>query len=144
MYIYIFTYRCVCACVGAFVFVCVCVRVCLHVSGASKVEGTITDAKNISPNGMAYECEAQTACKARKDDKGYFQHRGYFDGYPTYHLLAPGTETWVKGSHTGLVASVKVKRESATAVVATKTSREAGHRAKKPPVMKVLKKPAKR
>mmetsp|Transcript_47789 Transcript_47789/g.66356 ORF Transcript_47789/g.66356 Transcript_47789/m.66356 type:complete len:94 (-) Transcript_47789:46-327(-) len=93
---------------------------------------------------MAYECEAQTACKARKDVKGYFQHRGYFDGYPTYHLLAPGTETWVKGSHTDLVASVKVKREGATAVVAAKTSREAGHRAKKPPVMKVLKKPAKR
>ena len=129
---------CLCVCV------CVCVRVCLHVSGASKVEGTITDAKNISLNGMAYECEAQTACKARKDVKGYFQHRGYFDGYPTYHLLAPGTETWVKGSHTNLVASVKVKREGATAVVATKTSREAGHRAKKPPVMKVLKKPAKR
>ena len=99
-------------CVGVFVL-CACVRVwvcvCMHVSGASKVEGTITDAKNITPSGMVYECEAQTACKARKDCKGYFKHRGYYDGYPTYHLLGPGTETWKKGSHESLVASVLVK-----------------------------------
>ena len=105
------------------------------------MEGTITKAKNISPKGMAYECEAQTACKARGDCKGYFEHVGY-DGYPTYHLLAPGTETWKKGSHTGLVASVRVKKEGAKAVAAAKTSEAAGHGPKKP-VMKVLKKPAK-
>ncbi|CAE7451342.1 Eif3a [Symbiodinium natans] len=110
-----------------------------------QVEGTITQATNITPgkSGMAYECEAQTACLARRDCPGYFKHKGYFEGYPTYHLLGPGTVTWNKGSHSGWVVSVRVKRESANAAAATTTSdRAAGRGAKKQAVMKVLKKPA--
>ncbi|CAE7629654.1 Eif3a, partial [Symbiodinium necroappetens] len=105
------------------------------------VEGTIRDAKNGSPHGWAYECEAQTACKARKDSKGYFRHRGYHDGYPTFHLLVPGEETWTKDSHGGLVAAVMVKREAATAAV-PKAGR--GGAAPKAAAKRVLKKPSKR
>lgn len=85
---------------------------------SSFTEGTITNAKNGSPSGMAYECEAQVASLARKDCKGYFVHKGY-QGQETYHLLIPSDSDsphermWKRGSHGGLVKSVRVKSVSA-------------------------------
>eukprot|EP00440_Ansanella_granifera_P067384 gb/GFBE01073087.1/.p1 GENE.gb/GFBE01073087.1/~~gb/GFBE01073087.1/.p1 ORF type:complete len:189 (+),score=54.35 gb/GFBE01073087.1/:1-567(+) len=105
------------------------------------VEGTISEAANGSPSGWAYECEAQAACIAKRDCKGYFVSHGYC-GHDTYHILVPGAETWTKGSHGGLVQSVKMKKEGAKAVTVKTTVR--GGARKPSPAMKVLKKPAKK
>eukprot|EP00927_Polykrikos_kofoidii_P083826 TRINITY_DN8676_c0_g1_i1.p1 TRINITY_DN8676_c0_g1~~TRINITY_DN8676_c0_g1_i1.p1 ORF type:complete len:213 (-),score=52.86 TRINITY_DN8676_c0_g1_i1:81-719(-) len=83
---------------------------------ADFAEGTITNAKNGSPSGMAYECEAQVASLARKDCMGYFVH----SRHDTYHLLVPGSETWRKGSHSTLVKSVRVKTANVAAAVGRK------------------------
>eukprot|EP00418_Pyrodinium_bahamense_P081886 CAMPEP_0179071906 /NCGR_PEP_ID=MMETSP0796-20121207/31777_1 /TAXON_ID=73915 /ORGANISM="Pyrodinium bahamense, Strain pbaha01" /LENGTH=211 /DNA_ID=CAMNT_0020769043 /DNA_START=44 /DNA_END=676 /DNA_ORIENTATION=- len=95
---------------------------------ADFAEGTITNAKNGTPRGMVYECEAQVAALARKDCLGYFVHKGYSLG-ETYHLLVPGVETWKTGSHGALVKSVKVKKAGAAVAAGKKVGTKAGAKA---------------
>eukprot|EP00928_Gymnodinium_smaydae_P088125 TRINITY_DN72268_c0_g1_i1.p1 TRINITY_DN72268_c0_g1~~TRINITY_DN72268_c0_g1_i1.p1 ORF type:complete len:212 (-),score=46.83 TRINITY_DN72268_c0_g1_i1:245-880(-) len=111
---------------------------------ADFAEGTITDAKNGSPHGFAYEGEAQAAALARKDCMGYFEHKGY-NGHPTYHLLVPGGESWSRGSHGALVRSVRVKKTAAATParrVAAKAKAKAAASMRKSGGIAAAKKPA--